>query len=137
MRLQREAEGLAAVVARAPGGKEQKVQGDALRAVERLFARGATLCEVQAARAKRKIKAAIGTLSGLRTKWRGRQASGGQTATVVEGQVASSRTEEPTPATAAPPAGTFSQVSAGGTHTVAASVSGRVWGWGDRARQPL
>ena len=29
MRLQREAEGLAAVVARAPGGKEQKVQGDA------------------------------------------------------------------------------------------------------------
>ena len=89
MRLQRQEEGLAAVVARAPGGKEQKVQGDALRAVERLFARGATLCEVQAALAKRKMKAAIGTLSGLRTKWRARQASAGQTATVVEEQVAS------------------------------------------------
>jgi hypothetical protein len=96
MRLQREEEGLAAVVARAPGGKEPKVQGDAL-------ARGATLCEVQAALAKQKMKAAIGTLSGLRTKWRARQASAAQTATVVEEQVASSQTEEPTPATADAP----------------------------------
>ena len=103
MRLQRQEEGLAAVVARAPGGKEQKVQGDALRVVERLFARGATLCEVQAALAKRKMKAAIGTLSGLRTKWRARQASAAQTTTVVEAQVASSPTEEPTPATADAP----------------------------------
>jgi hypothetical protein len=99
MRLQREEEGLAAVVARAPGGKEQKVQGDALRAVERLFERGATLCEVQVALAKRKVKAAIGTLSGLRTKWRGRQASAAQAETAVEEQVASSATEVPTPAT--------------------------------------
>jgi hypothetical protein len=102
MRLQREEEGLAAVVARAPGGKEQKVQGDALRAVERLFARGATLCEAQAALAKRKMKAAIGTLSGLRTKWRARQASSAQAETVVAEQVASS-TEEPMPATADAP----------------------------------
>jgi hypothetical protein len=103
MRLQREQEGLAAVVARAPGGKKQKVQGDALRAVERLFGRGATLCEVQAALAKGKMKAAIGTLSALRTKWRARQASAAQTATVVEEQVASSPTEEPTPAMADAP----------------------------------
>ena len=103
MRLQREEEGLAAVVARAPGGKEPKVQGDALRAVERLFARGATLCEVQAALAKQKMKAAIGTLSGLRTKWRTRQASATQAETVVEEQVSSSPTEETMPVTADAP----------------------------------
>lgn len=94
MRLQREQEGLAAVVARAPGGKEQKVQGDALRAVERLFARGATLCEAQAALSKRKVKAAIGTLSALRSKWRARQDSAAQDEPGVEEQVEPLSTEE-------------------------------------------
>jgi hypothetical protein len=103
MRLQRENEGLAAVVARAPGGKEQKVRGDALQAVERLFARGATLREVQVALAKRKTKAAIGTLFALRTKWRARQASARQAETAIEAHVASSASCEPTPAIANAP----------------------------------
>jgi alpha-tubulin suppressor-like RCC1 family protein len=38
---------------------------------------------------------------------------------------------------ATPPVGTFSQISAGDSHTIALSSSGQVWEWGEIARQPL
>jgi alpha-tubulin suppressor-like RCC1 family protein len=38
---------------------------------------------------------------------------------------------------ATPPAGTFSQISAGLRHTIALSTTGGVWEWGEMTRQPL
>jgi hypothetical protein len=38
---------------------------------------------------------------------------------------------------ASPPAGTFSQISAGAYRTIALSSAGEVWEWGEAARQPL
>ena len=73
IRLQLDEEGLAAVVSRAPGGSERKLQGEDLRFAERLFGRDASLSEVKAALAKRGIRVSIGTLSAVRTEWRASQ----------------------------------------------------------------
>jgi hypothetical protein len=73
IRIQRDKEGLAAVVSRAPGGSERKLQGEDLSFAERLFGRDASLGEVKAGLAKRGMKVSIGMLSGVRAQWRASQ----------------------------------------------------------------
>jgi transposase-like protein len=80
IRLQHEEEGLSAVVSRAPGGSEKKLQGAALRRAEQLFARSASLATVRAALAKLHVTVSRATLSGARAQWRARMAGGPTTA---------------------------------------------------------
>jgi hypothetical protein len=73
IRIQRDKEGLAAVVSRAPGGSERKLQGEDLSFAQRLFGRDASLGEVKVGLAKRGMKVSIGMLSGVRAQWRASQ----------------------------------------------------------------
>jgi hypothetical protein len=84
IRLQYQQEGLRAVVDRAPGGSEKKLQGRSLRVAERGFARGDTLAEVQAVLAKRQVKVSLATLCLERTRWRARLAGSSAPAAASE-----------------------------------------------------
>jgi len=70
MRLQYRDEGLQAVLERAPGGSERKLQGRSLRWAEQGFARGDSLATVQAALARRRVTISVAALCVARARWR-------------------------------------------------------------------
>jgi len=98
MRLQHQQEGLGAVLGRAPGGSEKKLQGRALRFAEHLFASDASLATVRAALAKRHVKISVTTLSGERAQWRARLAGAATPPRAPEPESASPDDATETPA---------------------------------------